>query len=194
MYVTHENIRHPILTSNNTSQPITNTSTELLCYRFPPTSCTRGESWLAMSAALPLLRAPLGSRRSRAATPLTAPVATIKPREPIENQLRRSTSGIRRSGDRHHTAAWSVHIAKQTHAPSEGYYAMIGMMTTGLGLGLALYVSLVAYNQGGLFSWHPFLMSTGALGLSTAGIQAVRSRHAVSGIQPKSQRVQVRAI
>lgn len=69
---------------------------------------------------------------------------------------------------------------------------MIGMATTALGLGLALYVSLQAYNQGMvLFSWHPVLMSVSALFLSTAGIQAVRSRHAVGGMQPKTQRVQV---
>lgn len=70
---------------------------------------------------------------------------------------------------------------------------MIGMATTALGLGLALYISLQAYNQGMvLFSWHPILMSGSALFLSTAGIQAVRSRHAVGGMQPKTQRVQVR--
>ncbi|CAM9938501.1 unnamed protein product [Pylaiella littoralis] len=71
---------------------------------------------------------------------------------------------------------------------------MISTMTTVLGLGLALYVSQVAYNQGGLFAWHPVLMSLSALGLSTAGIQAVRSRHAVGGIQPKTQRVQLHSI
>lgn len=71
---------------------------------------------------------------------------------------------------------------------------MIGMMTTVLGLGLALYVSQVAYDQGGLFAWHPVLMSLSALGLSTAGIQAVRSRHAVGGMQPKTRRVQVRGV
>lgn len=68
---------------------------------------------------------------------------------------------------------------------------MIGMMTTVLGLGLALFISLEAYSQGGLFAWHPFLMSVGALGLPTAGIQAVKSRHAVGGMPPKTQRVQV---
>lgn len=71
---------------------------------------------------------------------------------------------------------------------------MIGMLTTALGLGLALYISFQAYNQGMvLFSWHPVLMSFSALFLSTAGIQAVRSRHAVGGMGPKTQRVQVRA-
>lgn len=85
--------------------------------------------------------------------------------------------------------AGGIHV----YTPSEGYPAMISTMTTVLGLGLALYVSQVAYNQGGLFAWHPVLMSLSALGLSTAGIQAVRSRHAVGGIQPKTQRVQVRA-
>ena len=70
---------------------------------------------------------------------------------------------------------------------------MIGMSTSALGLGLALYVSLQAYNQGMvLFSWHPVLMSCSALFFSTAGIQAVRSRHAVGGMGPKTQRVQVR--
>ncbi|CBJ32849.1 cytochrome b-561 domain containing 2 [Ectocarpus siliculosus] len=68
---------------------------------------------------------------------------------------------------------------------------MIGMMTTVLGLGLALFISIEAYSQGGLFAWHPFLMSFGALGLPTAGIQAVRSRHAVGGMAPKTQRVQL---
>lgn len=69
---------------------------------------------------------------------------------------------------------------------------MIGTTTTAAGLGLALYVSLQAYRQGGLFAWHPFCMSLGGLGLSTAGIQAVRSRRHVQGIQPKTQRVKVR--
>lgn len=68
---------------------------------------------------------------------------------------------------------------------------MIGVMTTVLGLGLAVFISLQAYSQGGLFAWHPFLMSVGALGLPIAGIQAVRSRHAVGGMGPKTQRVQV---
>lgn len=69
---------------------------------------------------------------------------------------------------------------------------MIGAATTTAGLGLALYVSLQAYQQGGLFAWHPFCMSMGALGLSTATVQAVRSRRTVEGIQSKTQRVQVR--
>lgn len=70
---------------------------------------------------------------------------------------------------------------------------MIGMSTTALALGLALYVSLQAYNQGMvLFSWHPILMSCSALFFSTAGIQAVRSRHGAGGMQPKARRVQVR--
>lgn len=68
---------------------------------------------------------------------------------------------------------------------------MIGTMTTATGLGLALYVSMQAYSQGGLFSWHPLCMSLGALGLSTAGIQAVRSRRSAEGIQAKTQRVKV---
>lgn len=72
-----------------------------------------------------------------------------------------------------------------------GYCKMIGMLTTFLGLGLAAYISLQAYGQGGLFSWHPFLMSFGSLFLSAAGIQAVRSRHRVGGMAPKTQRVQV---
>lgn len=69
---------------------------------------------------------------------------------------------------------------------------MIGAATTTAGLSLALYVSFQAYQQGGLFAWHPFCMSMGALGLSTATIQAVRSRRTVEGIQSKTQRVQVR--
>lgn len=68
---------------------------------------------------------------------------------------------------------------------------MIGTVSTAAGLGLAMYVSLKAYGQGGLFAWHPFCMSLGALALSTASIQMVRSRRAVEGIQPKTQRVQV---
>lgn len=68
---------------------------------------------------------------------------------------------------------------------------MIGMLSTFLGLGLAVYVSLEAYSQGGLFAWHPFLMTFGSLFLSAAGIQAVRSRHRVGRMASKTQRVQV---
>lgn len=70
--------------------------------------------------------------------------------------------------------------------------AIVGTVITAAALGITLYVSREAYLQGSLFSWHPFCMSLGALGLSTAGIQAVRSRRRVQGIQPKTQRVQVR--
>ena len=67
----------------------------------------------------------------------------------------------------------------------------MGTASTVAGMGIALYVSLEAYNQGGLFAWHPFCMSLGALGLSTAGIQAVRSRRTAEGLQAKTRRVQV---
>eukprot|EP00904_Undaria_pinnatifida_P012759 jgi/Undpi1/8613/HiC_scaffold_25.g11078.m1 len=68
---------------------------------------------------------------------------------------------------------------------------MMGTASTVAGMGIALYVSLEAYNQGGLFAWHPFCMSLGALGLSTAGIQAVRSRRTAEGLQAKTRRVQL---
>lgn len=68
---------------------------------------------------------------------------------------------------------------------------MLGAVTTAAGAGLALYISREAYSQGGLFAWHPFCMSVGAVFLSTAGIQAVRSRRLVQGIEPKTTRVQV---
>lgn len=68
---------------------------------------------------------------------------------------------------------------------------MIGTATTVAGMGMALYISLEAYSQGGRFAWHPFCMSLGALGLSTAGIQAVRSRRTAEGLQAKTRRTQV---
>lgn len=68
---------------------------------------------------------------------------------------------------------------------------MIGTATTVAGLGMALYISLEAYSQGGRFAWHPFCMSLGALGLSTAGIQAVRSRRTAEGLKAKTRRTQV---
>lgn len=56
---------------------------------------------------------------------------------------------------------------------------------------LALYISFEAFQQGGLFSWHPICASLGPLFFGTASIFAVRSRHSVQGIQPKTLRVQV---
>lgn len=83
-------------------------------------------------------------------------------------------------------------VATATATPTKHTLViMIGAATTTAGLGLALYVSLQAYQQGGLFAWHPFCMSMGAIGLSTATVQAVRSRRTVEGIQSKTQRVQV---
>lgn len=68
---------------------------------------------------------------------------------------------------------------------------MLAVATTAAGVGLAIYVSREAYSQGGLFAWHPFCMSLGAIGLSTAGIHAVRSRRSVPSLGAKTTRVQV---
>ncbi|CAM9748325.1 unnamed protein product [Ascophyllum nodosum] len=71
---------------------------------------------------------------------------------------------------------------------------MIGSIATVVGFVIATIVSLeallVSPGRQHLFAWHPFLMSMGALGLSTAGIQAVRSRWGTKGIQSKTRRVQ----
>ena len=75
---------------------------------------------------------------------------------------------------------------------------MIGSIATVVGFVIATIVSLeallVSPGRQHLFAWHPFLMSMGALGLSTAGIQAVRSRWGTKGIQSKTRRVQVRVV
>lgn len=75
---------------------------------------------------------------------------------------------------------------------------MRASVTTTLGFIVATITSLEALlvSPGSLqlFAWHPFLMSMGAVGLTTAGIQAVRSRWTVDGVQSKIIRVQVRLV
>lgn len=71
---------------------------------------------------------------------------------------------------------------------------MLAVLTTAAAAGLAIYVSREAYSQGGLFAWHPFCMSVGAIALSTAGVHAVRSRRSVPSLGAKTTRVQVGAV
>lgn len=70
-------------------------------------------------------------------------------------------------------------------------FDMRAIVTSVVGAALAFHISRVAYQQGGLFAWHPVCMSLGALFISTVSIHAVRSKRSVNGIKPKTARVQV---
>ena len=96
-----------------------------------------------------------------------------------------STYGNEKTFDRFATCSAILHQIVEMRAS----------VTTAIGFIVATIISLEALlvSPGSLelFAWHPFLMSMGAVGLTTAGIEAVRLRWTVEGVQSKIIRVQV---